>query len=103
MWQLKHCLHMPSSDEASLRNISSDCALLLLHAGTQKFENLIVGVALILVVVITALFSFWQTVKSTDAMAGFAKMAPQVCAMPVLCSSIVHGVSMFAPARCACG
>ncbi|KNC84720.1 hypothetical protein SARC_03061 [Sphaeroforma arctica JP610] len=43
----------------------------------NEYENLVVGVALVLVVLVTAIFSFVQTVKSGDAMAGFAAMAPQ--------------------------
>lgn len=47
--------------------------------GSNSFENLVVGIALLLVILVTALFSFVQTVKTSNVMAAFAKLAPQVC------------------------
>lgn len=65
--------------------------------GSNKYENLIVGVALVLVVLITATFSFVQTVKSSDAMAGFARMAPQVLCSFRLLPSLVNPVILTPP------
>ena len=54
----------------------------------QAYDNLYIGVALVVVVVVTGLFTFYQENKSSKIMESFAKMTPplaMVKTFPVLC------------------
>ena len=42
----------------------------------QAYDNLYIGVALVVVVVVTGLFTFYQENKSSKIMESFAKMTP---------------------------
>eukprot|EP00122_Pirum_gemmata_P015596 Pgem_evm1s14583 len=46
-------------------------------SASNDFSNLIVGIALILIIVITGVFSFYQNNKGSNAMGGFRSMMPQ--------------------------
>ena len=43
----------------------------------QAYDNLYIGVALVVVVVVTGLFTFYQENKSSKIMESFANMVPQ--------------------------
>nr|XP_008111975.1 PREDICTED: potassium-transporting ATPase alpha chain 2 [Anolis carolinensis] len=45
---------------------------------SSAFDNLYLGVVLALVVILTGMFAYYQESKSTNIMAGFSKMIPQV-------------------------
>ncbi|NXV60386.1 AT12A ATPase, partial [Molothrus ater] len=44
----------------------------------SAFDNLYLGVVLALVVILTGIFAYYQEAKSTNIMASFSKMIPQV-------------------------
>ena len=54
----------------------------------QAYDNLYIGVALVVVVVVTGLFTFYQENKSSKIMESFAKMTPPLAQVETTFSSL---------------
>ena len=51
---------------------------------SQAYDNLYIGIALVVVVVVTGLFTYYQENKSSKIMESFAKMTPPLAQVKIL-------------------